>query len=37
MKTLVVVFDDDDYKRLVDKKGSMIWRDFILTLAGDII
>jgi predicted CopG family antitoxin len=33
MKTINVVFETEEYKRLIEKKGSLSWHDFIMTLA----
>lgn len=32
MKSINVVFDDKDYLRLVEAKGELSWRSFILKL-----
>jgi len=32
MKHINVVFEDKDFSKLVSKKGSMSWRDLILSL-----
>lgn len=32
MKQINVVFEDDEHKRLVRKKGKLTWHDFILKL-----
>ncbi len=32
MKQINVYFDDQEYEKLVKKKGKLTWRDFILIL-----
>lgn len=32
MKTVNVTFEDSEHERLLEKKGKMSWREFILTL-----
>ncbi len=32
MKTINVTFEDEEYKKLVEKKGNMTWHDFIMKL-----
>ena len=32
MKQINVYFDDEDYKKLIEKKGDLSWRDFIMLL-----
>jgi predicted CopG family antitoxin len=32
MKQLNIVFEDDEYKKLIEKKGKQTWREFILRL-----
>jgi len=32
MKQINVYFDDEDYKKLVERKGELNWREFILKL-----
>jgi len=32
MKTINVTFSDGEYKKLIEKKESKTWREFILTL-----
>lgn len=32
MKSLYVTFESEEYKRLLKKKGTNTWRNFILTL-----
>jgi len=32
MKSINVYFEDEDYKKLIKKKGDLTWRDFILKL-----
>jgi len=33
MKNINVVFEDEEFKRLVEAKGESSWHDFVLTLA----
>lgn len=33
MKTINVTFEDEEYKRLIRKKGKLSWHDFIIKLA----
>jgi predicted CopG family antitoxin len=35
MKTINVTFDDEEYRKLEQKKGKLTWRQFILKLVGD--
>jgi len=35
MKQINVYFDDKDYKRLIEKKDNLSWRDFILKLVDE--
>ena len=35
MKQINVYFDDEDHKKLEEKKGDLSWRDFILKLLGE--
>jgi hypothetical protein len=33
MRTLNVVFEDEDYQRLEDAKGERTWREFLMDAA----
>lgn len=33
MKTVNATFDDEEYKKLIQKKGKLSWHDFIMKLA----
>ena len=33
MKTLNIPLEDVDYQKLLDKKGDISWREFIMKLA----
>jgi len=32
MKQINVYFDDDEYKKLINKKGKLTWHNFIIKL-----
>lgn len=32
MKSIQVYFEDEDYEKLLARKGNKTWREFILTL-----
>jgi len=32
MKQINVYFDDDEYKKLIEKKGKLTWHNFIIKL-----
>lgn len=32
MKSITVIFEDEDFENLVEIKGAVSWREFILTL-----
>jgi len=34
MKSMTIVFEDEEWTELNEKKGITSWRDFILNLAG---
>lgn len=35
MKSITVVFEDAEHKKLVKTKGKMNWHNFIMKLVGD--
>jgi len=35
MKTINVTFEDEEHKKLTEKKGELSWREFILKLTDD--
>ena len=35
MKTINVTFEDKDYQKLIKKKGTLSWREFILKLTNE--
>jgi len=34
LKTINVVFEDEEYKKLVEAKDALSWHDFIMKLVG---
>ena len=32
MKNINIMFDEEDYEKLIQKKDGLSWREFILTL-----
>jgi len=35
MKKVNLFLDDDQYEKLIKKKGELTWVDFVMRLAGD--
>ena len=36
MKIINVIFDDDEFKLLLAKKGKLTWREYILQLPNEL-